>query len=126
MSRINAPLVFVNGNALPQPSGYTSNQATLVDAARNAQGHQIGTPIRSDVQKIELTWNYLSREDWEAVCGPFRLNFVNTVTFFNTTSGDFEPRQMYISDRTATVHLLDRISGLPRGYTNCRIALIEV
>ena len=124
--RINAPLVFVNGVALPQPSVYPSKHATIVDAARNAKGVMIGATIRGNVAKVELNWNYLTRDEWAAVCGHFIGAHVNTVRYFDTSVAAFMTRRMYVSDRDAQVHLLDRNTGLPVGYTNCRIALIEV
>ena len=48
-------LVTVNGYEFPEPSEYSGLTSTLVDSARNVKGYVIGSVIRSDVAKIELS-----------------------------------------------------------------------
>ena len=59
-----AALVTIAGYELPEPSTYSANTATLVDSARNVQGYVIGSVIRNDVAKVELSWKYLTVEQW--------------------------------------------------------------
>ena len=49
-------LVTVAGVALPEPSAYSGNTATIVDSARNLEGRVIGSVVRDDVAKVELSW----------------------------------------------------------------------
>lgn len=79
--------------------------------------------------KVEMTWRYISAEDWSMILKLFFSkyggSFVNPVTFFNQVTNDWETRSMYVSDRTAGIFLRDK-NGNIRGYTDTRLALVEV
>jgi len=123
------PLVTVAGVSLPEPSTYEGNTGTIVDSARNVEGHMIGAVIRDDVAKVSLTWKYLTVAQWAAINQLFRTStggsFINSVTFFDQTSGDFITRDMYVNDRKAGMWIRDR-SGNVQGWQGCSLALIEV
>ncbi len=126
---INA-LVTVAGVALPEPSTYSANTATLVDSARNVEGRMIGSVIRDDVAKVELTWRYLTVQQWANVNKLFKQSaggkFINSVTFFDQSAGAYITREMYINDRKAGMWRRDPHSGEVLGWTECSLALIEV
>lgn len=123
------PLVTVAGRAIPEPSTYSGTTATVVDSGRNAEGRMIGSVIRDDVGKVEMTWKFISATDWASILALFSQKrggaFVNSVTFYCQDTNNWETRQMYVSDRTASVFLRNP-DGSIRGYTGARIALIEV
>lgn len=119
-------LVTVNGNALPEPSTYDATTATIVDSGRNVAGEVIGAVIRSDVAKIELTWRYLTAQQWASVIGPFTTNFMCQVRFFNQATAAYTTRTMYISDRTASMFRRHPETGEVMGFTNCSLSLVEV
>lgn len=141
-----ANLVFIEplveggtGFAVPTPSTYIGNTATVVDSARNTDGFMIGTVIRNGVAKIQMTWNFITADDWAAMLQQFEPDyggaFVRSVTFFNQTSGTLETRTMYVGDRTSSGSFLlynaentpDAAHiGLPRGYLGAQFSLIEV
>ena len=121
-----AALVTVAGYALPEPSGYAANTATLVDSARNVNGYVIGSVIRNDVAKIELSWRYLTVEQWASILSLFNHSFYNSVTFFNQSSGQYETRQMYVGDRSAGMWRRHPETLEVMGYTECKFSLIEV
>ena len=120
---INA-LVTVAGVALPEPSTYQGNTSTLVDSARNVEGYMIGSVIRDDVAKIELTWR------WANINRLFKRSaggqFINSVTFFDQSAGTYITRQMYVNDRHAGLWRRDPNTGAVMGWTDCSLALIEV
>ena len=122
-------LVRVAGLDLPEPSTYSGNTATLVDSGRNVQGELIASVVREDVAKVELTWNYLTAQQWAAInkkfSGKHGGSFVNDVTFYDQTSGDWITRQMYVSDRSAGMWRRDPRTGDILGWTNCKLSLIE-
>ena len=122
-------LVRVAGLDLPEPSTYSGNTATLVDSGRNVQGELIASVVREDVAKVELTWNYLTAQQWAAInkkfSGKHGGSFVNDVTFYDQTSGDWVTRQMYVSDRNAGMWRRDPKTGDILGWTNCKLSLIE-
>ena len=123
-------LVRVAGLDLPEPSTYSGNTSTLVDSGRNVQGELIASVVREDVAKVELTWNYLTAQQWAAInkkfSGKHGGSFVNDVTFYDQTSGDWITRRMYVSDRSAGMWRRDPTTGDILGWTGCKLSLIEV
>ena len=123
-------LITVAGVPLPEPSAYSGNTSTLVDSARNVQGVMIGSVIRDDVAKVEASWRYLTVEQWSNIGRLFKQSaggaFINPVTFFDQTEGQFLTRNMYVSDRTAGMWRRDPITGEVMGWTDCKLSLIEV
>lgn len=123
-------LVSVGGYDFPEPSTYSGNTATIVDSARNAQGRVIGAVIRDDVGKVEMSWKYLTVEQWANILKCFSIvrggSFYNNVTFFCQDIGGWTTRQMYVSDRTANVFRRDPKNGEIIGYTDCALSLVEV
>lgn len=122
----NTALVTVNGVELPEPSKYSANTSTLVDSGRNVSGYVIGSVIRSGVSKIELSWRYLTAQQWAAVIGPFDTNFYCSVRFFNQSTAEYETKQMYVSDRKAGMWRRHPTTGEVMGWTECSLSLVEV
>lgn len=119
-------LVTIAGYELPEPSTYSANTATLVDSARNVQGVVIGSVIRNDVAKVELSWRYLTVEQWARVLSLFNQSFYNNVTFFNQSTGAYTTRQMYVGDRSAGMWRRHPSTGEVMGWTDCKLSLVEV
>lgn len=123
-------LVSVGGYDFPEPTEYSGNTATLVDSGRNIQGKMIGAVIRDDVAKVILKWNYLTVEEWARVNSCFKESaggsFINSVTFFDQTTGNYETREMYVSDRKADMWRRDPNTGIILGWVGCALSLIEV
>jgi hypothetical protein len=122
---IYKPLVSVGGFAFPDPSKYTANTATIVNTARNAQGYMVGAVIRNDVAKITLSWRFISVSDWAMILQQFQTTFTRSVEFFCQTSGIWETREMYVSDRSAEIFKRDEDNNII-GYLNAKLSLIEV
>lgn len=129
MAVINS-LVMIGSVALPEPSTYSGNTSTLVDTARNTQGVMIGSVIRDDVAKVELSWKFLTITQWAEINKLFKISaggkFINDVTFFDQSTGDWITRQMYISDRSAGMWRRDPETGAVLGWTSCKLSLVEV
>jgi len=119
-------LVTIAGYDLPEPSSYSATTSTLVDSARNVQGYVIGTVVRNDVAKVELSWRYLTVEQWSSVLSLFAKSFYNSVTFFNQTTGAYETRQMYVGDRSAGLWRRNPETLAVMGWTDCKLSLVEV
>ena len=123
-------LVTVGEYDFPEPASYSGTTATLVDSARNAQGVTVGAVIRDDVGKVELTWRYLTVEQWADILKCFSIarggKFYNDVTFFCQDIGDWTTRKMYVSDRKASMFRRDPKTGDVLGYTDCSLSLVEV
>lgn len=119
-------LVTVNGYELPEPSSYSGLTSTLVDSARNVEGYVIGSVIRSDVAKIELSWRYLTAQQWADIIGPFNENFYCSVRFFNQATASYSTREMYVSDRKAEMWRRHPTTGEVMGWVGCELSLVEV
>lgn len=133
--------LYIGGESfvMPTPSTYIGNTATVVDSARNTNGQMIGTVIRNGVAKISMTWKFVDRLTWASMLQQFEPSyggrFIRTVQFFNQTTGTLDVRDMYVSDRTSSGSFLlfneenapnDSWIGLPRGYLDASLSLIEV
>lgn len=123
-------LVTVGEFNFPEPSTYRGNTATIVDSGRNVEGKMIGTVVRDDVGKVEITWKYLTVEQWANILKCFSIaaggKYINDVTFFCQDIGDWTTREMYVSDRKADVFRRDPKTGDILGYTGCSLSLVEV
>lgn len=123
-------LVSVDGFDFPEPSQYSGNTSTIVDGGRNVGGYTVGAVVRDDVAKVSLKWNYLSVEDWSSILKCFKSaaggKFINSVTFFDQTEGMYQTRELYISDRSASLWRRDPITGDVMGWVNCSLSLVEV
>lgn len=119
-------LVSVGGYDFPEPSTYSATTSTIVDSARNVSGYVVGSVVRSDVAKVELTWRYLTVEQWANILSKFSGSFYNDVRFFSQTSGNYEVRKMYVSDRTANMFRRDPKTGAVMGWVNVSLSLVEV
>ena len=131
---------------LPTPSDYSGLSATVVDSSRNAQGQVIGQVIISDVAKVELTYKFLTVAQFSAIAKLFEPKFGGSfyvpVSFFDEVAGGYEGdltkaptnssgnnpiRLFYPADRKGVVaHIkLDPTTGVPIGYTDVSINLID-
>lgn len=123
------PLVSIGDFSFPEPSTYDCTTATIVDSGRNTQGYVIGAVIRDDVARANMTWNFITVSDWASILSKFSKKkqgkFYNDVTLFLQDSGDWETREMYVSDRTAKIFLRNP-DGSIKGYQNAALSLIEV
>ena len=119
-------LISVGGYDFPEPSTYNATTSTIVDSARNVEGKMIGAVVRNNVARIDLTWRYLTVEQWAAIIGPFNSGFIADVRFLDQSTGNYDVRTMYCSDRTAGMWRRNPETGAVMGWTDCRIALVEV
>lgn len=119
-------LVSIGGYNLPEPSTYDAVTSTIVDSARNVAGYVVGSVIRHDVAKVELSWRYLTAEQWSTILSLFTYSFYNDVRFLNQSTNNYEVRTMYVSDRSASMWRRNPETGAVMGYTNCSLSLVEV
>ena len=119
-------LVTIGGYELPEPSSYNAVTSTIVDSGRNVEGKVVGSVVRSDVAKIELSWKYLTAQQWANVLSLFTDSFYNEVRFMNQATNNYDVRKMYVSDRSAGMWRRHPATGEIMGYTNCSLSLVEV
>lgn len=123
-------LVIVGDYSFPEPSTYSANTSTLVDSSRNVQGLMVGSVIRDDVAKIEISWRYLTVEQWARIQKCFKQSaggkFINLVEFFDQSAGGWVQREMYVSDRKSGMWRRNPNNGDILGWTDCSLSLIQV
>ena len=119
-------LVSIGGYDFPEPSTYSAITSTIVDAARNVSGYTVGSVVRNDVAKVELSWRYLTAEQWATILSLFNTSFYNDVRFLNQATNNYDVRPMYVSDRNASMWRRNPRTGEVMGYTNCSLSLVEV
>lgn len=123
------PMVSIGSFAFPEPSTYSATTSTIVDSGRNVQGYVIGAVIRDDVSKIEMSWNFITASEWASILAKFSParggSFYNNVTFYLQDTNSWVTREMYVSDRTASVFLRNK-DGSIKGYQNVSLSLVEV
>ena len=125
--------------ALPVPSTYKVLSSTIVDSGRNGEGKVVGGIIRNSVRSIEISWNFLTRQQFSDLARLFdtdlynskRGNFFFSCTFFDPTANAYITRNMYVSDRpTDTAQIKMEYDGngkpIPVGYVGTSISLVEV
>lgn len=116
-------LVTAAGTALPTPSEYTGTTVDVVNSGRNAQGIIVSDVVRSNIAKIEMTWNYLTLAQWASICSLFS-NWSNSVTFLNQLTGGYTTATMYVGDRKTGGAVSS--GGQIVGWKSCQLSLIEV
>lgn len=119
-------LVSIGGFNFPEPSTYNATTSTIVDSGRNVEGRVVGAVVRHDVAKIELSWKYLTAQQWARVLSLFTNSFYNEVRFLNQATNTWQTRTMYVSDRNAAGWRRDPQTGEMLGYTGCQLSLVEV
>jgi len=111
--------------SLPEPTAYSGTTSTMVDSGTSVSGHLLGATVRSDVAQISLSWNYLAAEIWAEINQLFKDKYINSVLFYDQTRGDWDKREMFISDRSAGLWRRDENGGV-LGWTGCSLQLSEV
>lgn len=119
-------LVSIGGYDLPEPSTYSATTATIVDSARNVEGRVVGSVVRNDVAKVELSWKYLTAPQWARILSLFTSSFYNDVRFLNQATNSYDVRTMYVSDRSAAMWRRNPTTGEVMGYRECTLSLVEV
>ena len=119
-------LVTIGGYNLPEPSSYNAITSTIVDSGRNVEGKVVGSVVRHDVAKIELSWKYLTARQWANILSQFTNSFYNDVRFVNQATNSYDVRTMYVSDRNAGMWRRHPETGEIMGYTDCSLSLVEV
>ena len=97
-----------------------------MDSARNVSGYVVGSVVRNDVAKVELSWKYLTAQQWASILSLFTSSFYNEVTFYNQATAGYTTRTMYVSDKTAGMWRRNPTTGDVMGWTGCSLSLVEV
>lgn len=117
---------------LPAPSSYKMTSSTLVNSGRNVNGYVVGEVKRSGVRSLEVSWNFLTQAQFTLIASFFDTNFYFECKYFDTITGTYQTKTMYVSDRpsdTAQIQVsLDGNGNITaiKGYVNTQLSIIEV
>lgn len=119
--------VYINNVEFPYPSYESGLQttSTTVDSARMADGVLRAKKIGRDKAKVELEWAILTPEMWSKMLKIFDENFYFTIKYFSMVENDWETRKFYVGDRTAQPFMVDKATGRPRFWRNCKANVID-
>lgn len=113
-------MIKIEGVGIPTPTEYQVGIMDLVHAERNAAGNLVKDIIATK-RKIELSWNYLSKEDTSKVLKLVSSNFF-TVEYIDPQENKKRTGFFYCGDRH--VGALDYRNGNIR-YKDIKFNLIE-
>lgn len=118
--------VKIAGRDIPNPDQDSFKQSvmTLVNSGRNADGQVIGQKIGRDQSKIELSWAWLTSDEWSEILKIFETSFFNTVSYTDMVTNQTITREMYVGDRSATP-FCNNGSNQPTHYRDCKLNLID-
>ena len=116
----------INGVAVPCPStGLEIIISTAVNSGRNANNTVIGEKVGRDVLKYNnLRWAWLTADEWSLICSLFE-NFFVTAKVWNPAKNDFETIKMYPGDRSAEAYWIDKVTGKPKNFKDCKVNIID-
>ncbi len=120
-------LISIAGVEIQNPDSYQPEVYDLHDTGSNVCGQQIGSPIRNNIEKISLTWDYLTVEQWADILNKFPVGTIEySVSFYSTLSAGWVTKQMTVSNRTAGLYFKDPITKLPKYWKSCSLTFTEV
>lgn len=101
--------------------------ATLVNAGRNANAVVVAQKLGRDQEKTEMSWKYLTRNEWETLLRFWDKNFYFNFTYYSRIQGQKITRKFYIGDRSDRPYPigLDMKTGQPLGYLDCVANVID-
>lgn len=116
----------VNGVELPCPSlGLEIILSDAVNSGRNANAEVIAEKVgRTNLKYNNLTWNWLTRDEWHTICSIFSNFFVVAKVWDPVTNG-FIHIKMYPGDRSGTVYWLEDDGVTPKNFTKCKVNIID-
>lgn len=124
--------VYFEGEWVTLPMGApdTTKQitTTVVNAGRNVDAEVIGEQIGRTQSKID-TYKipFLYAHEWSKILNIFKDQIVRTVRYFDQEANAFITRDMYVSDRSATVFAYKQDgSGRVEIWKDCELHLIDM
>lgn len=124
--------VYFEGEWVTLPMGApdTTKQitTTVVNAGRNVDAEVIGEQIGRTQSKIDAyKIPFLYAHEWSKILNIFKDQIVRTVRYFDQEANAFITRDMYVSDRSATVFAYKQDgSGRVEIWKDCELHLIDM
>lgn len=112
--------------SVPNPDNPSAKNiiTTLVNSARNANAIVTAQKIGRDQEKTEMSWNFLTKEEWEELLRFWDRNFFFNFTYYSRVEGVKITRKFYIGDREDTPFQVDE-NGIPTAYRDCTANVVD-
>lgn len=123
----SVPFIYINGVPLPSPKrGVKYTITTTVDSARNRNNQVVGSKVSRDQIKIDsLEWPYLDATTWAKALREFE-KFKCSIRYYDPVKETWMTRWMYPGDRSMEVWEIDKKTGQPISYINCKCNIIDM
>lgn len=108
----------------PEKDSGKALTSTLVNSARNLKGVVTAQKICRDQDKIELTWSFLTIEEWEPLLEFWYNNFEFSLNYYNPIFHKRCSRIFYIGDRSWRPFDIDT-NGIPTAYIECSANVVD-
>ena len=123
--------VYFEGEWVRMPmakDGVKQITTTVVNAGRNAEAEVIGTQIGRTQSRIDAyVIPFLYAHEWSRILKIFQDKIDRRVRYFDQEAGNFIYRDMYVSDRTATVFAYSKDgSGKVEIWKDCELHFIDM
>lgn len=111
---------------IPNPDNPSAKNliSTLVNSARNANAIVTAQKIGRDQEKTEMSWNFLTKDEWEELLRFWDQNFFFNFTYYSRVEGVKITRKFYIGDREDMPFQVDD-EGIPIAYKDCKANVID-
>lgn len=121
------PYIYINGIGLPIPKrGLNYIITTTVDSARNSEAQVAGSKVGRDQIKLDsLEWAYLDAKVWARVLRELK-KFKVLIRYYDPVEEKWMSRYMYPGDRSFKPNKIDRKTGIPINYIDCKCNLTDM
>ena len=119
----------LSGNtiALSFPSEGTFQTSRAVNSARNAYNVVVGQMVGRSVDKQNMTWSVLPKEQWWKINRWLETNgMFFYCKYFAHNTGKWMIRRFYAGDVSCDPYKIDADTGIPAVYRNCTVNVIDM
>lgn len=119
----------LSGNtiAISFPSDGAFQTQRAVNSARNAYNVVVGQMVGRSVDKQNMTWSVLPREQWWRINRWLEANgMFFYCKYFSHNVGKWMIRRFYCGDITCDPYKIDAVTGIPAVYRNCTVNVIDM
>lgn len=119
--------ITIEGAQIPNPDGYEVEVTDIHDTGRNVLGQIIGSPIRTNIEKITLSWSWLTVDAWAEILAKFADNTINySVSYYSARTAGITTKTMIVRERRNGLYFKDPRTKLPKYWKNCSLTFEEV
>ena len=113
--------------AISFPSEGTFETSRAVNSARNANNVVVGQMVGRSVDKQNMAWSVLPKEQWWKINRWFESHgMFFYCKYFAHNTGKWMIRRFYCGDVKCDPYKIDAATGVPAFYRNCSVNVIDM